>query len=167
MKKILYITSVLAVSLLAGCSTNNHEDLQAWMKDQKTNQKGKIEPLPAVRTFVPLAFHSKDDPFKDRPLVSLDDLSKNKFAPDPNRRKEPLELYTLEQLKLTGTLSKDKVMYAMIKAPDGTINYVTVGNYIGSNYGQVISVSEVQVRFNERIKDNDEWKIKENHLLLD
>lgn len=167
MKKTIYIIGLLSISVLTGCSSGSHSDLNDWMTDQRNSQKGKIEPLPAARTFVPVAFSSKDDPFKERPIISLNDLDKNKLAPDASRRKEPLEMYSLEQLKITGTLSKDNVMYAMIKTPDGSINYVTRGNYMGSNYGQIVSMSEVHLELNERIKESDEWKIKTNRISLE
>lgn len=167
MKKIIYTTSLITLFMLTGCTSDSHTDLQEWMKDQRIAQKGKIKNLPAARTFVPVAFNAPLDPFKDRPIISLNDVEKTKYAPDPNRRKEPLESYALEQLKMTGTLIKDKVVYAMIKTPDGSINYVSRGNYIGMNYGQIVKVEDGLITINERINDNDEWKIKENQLSLE
>lgn len=167
MKKILYITGLVSTIVLTGCSSTNHSDLKDWMKDQRVTQKGKIDSLPSARTFVPVAFGAAIDPFKDRPVLSLNDAEKNKLAPDPNRRKEPLEAFGLDQLKMTGILTKDKVMYVMIKSPDGNINYVSRGNYIGLNYGQITSIDDGRITISERIRDTDEWQIKENHMSLE
>lgn len=159
--------NILLVLFLTACSSNSHEDLKDWMKEQKSNQKGKIKSLPVARTFVPVEFKSISDPFKDKPVLSLNDFEKSKLAPNVNRRKEPLEMFSLEQLKMTGTLMKDKKIYAMIKSPDATINYVTVGNYLGNNYGEITKIDEVNIHMNERIQENDEWKIKPNKMSLE
>lgn len=130
--------------------------------DENTRKKciKKIQPIPEPKVFQPVTFNAKDDPFKEKPVANLEVLEKNKYAPDINRRKEPLEKYSLDQLKITGMIVKQGKMFAIIRSPDGKNNYVTKGNYIGTNYGQIIDIDESQLKIEERVQDADEWKVK-------
>lgn len=166
-KNNLTLIGLLFCGLLSACSSNTHDDLDQWMKETTTKQKGQIKPLPDTKSFIPTPFVAKSDPFKDKPVISLNN-EQNKYAPNPDRRKEPLEAYTLESLKMTGSLIKDKMVYAMILAPDGTINYVTKGNYLGTNYGKIVSLDENQLVLDERVKNSsDEWEPKKTIIQLD
>lgn len=162
MKKILNIMGVLVI--LSGCSSGGYADLDEWMKAQQKGVSKKVQPIPEAKVFQPVTFNAKDDPFKEKPITNLEALEKNKYAPEANRRKEPLEKYSLEQLRITGMIMKDGIMYAIIRSPDGKNNYVTKGNYIGTNYGKIIEINESQLKLEERVQDADEWKIK-NSLL--
>lgn len=164
MKKVLL--SFMVLTALSACSSGEYSDLKTWMKDQEKGMRGKIDSLPDAKTYVPVGFTAKDNPFVVKPSISLSDLAKNKYAPDPNRRKEPLEEFPSESLKMVGTVFKDKKPFAMIRDKNRLIHYVTVGNYIGTNYGQIIEVNEGEIVINERIKEDDEWKIKPARIFL-
>ena len=40
---------ILAPFVLAGCSGEEHQDLRAWIKEQDSMQRPRIEPLPEAR----------------------------------------------------------------------------------------------------------------------
>ena len=167
MRKATILISCMSLLVLSACAGSDYADLKGWMADQKKQARGAIKPLPAAKTFVPVDFSSKGDPFKDKPTISVN-LEKNKYAPDPNRRKEPLENYQLSQLKMVGILSKDKNNYAMIKTPDGTISYVGVGNYMGNNYGKIVSLDDENITLDERTRNSsDEWQPKKTVINLE
>lgn len=160
------LSVVLCACLLSACGNSGYNDLQKWMDDKTKMEKGRINPLPKAKTFVSIPFVAKTDPFQERINVAVS-VGKNKFAPDLNRRKEPLENYTLAQLKMVGLVIKDKVRYAMIKVPVGTINYVKVGDYMGPNYGKIIKLEDEKITLEERIKNSaDEWEPKETIVTL-
>jgi type IV pilus assembly protein PilP len=73
--------------------------------------------------------------------------------PDLNRSKEPLEEYPLDGLKLVGAVTYKGREYAMVKAPDGVIHRVTIGDHMGQNYGKITKVSEAAVSLSEIIPD--------------
>lgn len=158
MKKTITILGTILI--LSGCSSNGYTDLDEWMKTQEKSVSRKIPPIPEAKVFQPITFNAKDDPFKEKPMANLEVLEKNKYAPDMNRRKEPLEKYSLDQLKIIGMILKEGKMFAIIRSPDGKNNYVTKGNYIGTNYGQIIAINESQLKLEERVQDADEWKVK-------
>ena len=168
MNKIIKLTIISVFSaLIMGCSAGDYNDIKVWMKDQEKSLKGKVEPIPPAKSFVPVDFVAVQDPFLSKPLISLHDLEKNKFAPDNNRTKEPLESYPLDSMKFLGTLSKDNKYYAMIKTNDNLVHYVKVGNYFGTNFGRVIKLDSAKITLDERILDStDEWKEKITEINL-
>lgn len=161
-------TAIAAICLsLLGCSGDEHGDLRQWMSKETMRTPKRIAPLPEAKKFVSIPFSAKANPFLRKQMVSLD-VDANKYAPDPNRRKEPLEEYSLKDLKMTGTLTKAGKTYALIETPDGLINYAGIGNHMGRNYGKVVSVSEGEVILDERFKDdNGTWNKKSTALDLD
>lgn len=161
----IYILSITMI-MIVGCSSKNFTDLDEWMKFQAKTVPKKIVAIPEAKVFQPITFIAKDDPFKEKVMTNLEVMEKNKYAPDANRRKEPLEKYSLDQLKITGMIIKDKKMFAIIKSPDGKNNYVTTGNFIGANYGKIVLIDESQLKLEERVQDADEWKIKNTVLLF-
>lgn len=164
MKKIFSLLTILA---LVGCSETNHSDLDLWMKQQEVSLKGKIEELPEASTHVAVNYVAGQNPFVLKEVASLMNLAKTKYAPDFSRRKEALEAIPLEALKMVGFLNKDGKGFALIKTKDGLVHYISKGNYIGVNYGLVKSVSESEIVLEERIQDDDTWKVKETKLTLD
>lgn len=167
-KKTVLLILVSGVLLISGCASTEFNDINQWMKEQEQNLKGKINQLPEAKRFVPTPFSAQEDPFVQKPTISLNELEKNKYAPDPNRRKEPLEAFPVEALKMTGSLYKDKKFYAIIKNSENIVHYVTVGNYVGVNYGKVTKVEEGQITLEEKVKDSGEqWKEQFTTILLD
>lgn len=167
MIKYKFLSSIVLVLSLSACSNGQHEDLVEWMKEQESSLKGKIEPLPPAKTFQATDYNVKIDPFSRADNIrSIRTIVKNKYAPDFNRRKEALERFDIPILKMVGTVQKEGKMYAMIKDGDKSIHYVTVGNYLGNNYGKIISINDSEIIIEERIRDVDAWVKKETKMFL-
>jgi type IV pilus assembly protein PilP len=164
MKKL--IIAILTITTLAGCSDSNHNDIKLWMGEQEKQLKGKIELLPAAKSYTPVVFKAELDPFVVKEKLSLNELIKDRYAPDLKREKEYLEGFNLEALKMVGTIIKDGQFYAMILDTNKSINYISVGNYIGQNYGKVTSVNEGEVLIEERINNNDQWVVRNARMQL-
>src|SRR6185503_16167834 len=98
-----------ALVLVAGCSSEIDE-LKQFVRDSDKGIPRRVEPLPAVKPFEPFAYEGFDlpDPFKPRKLSAPKEGAGGGVAPDLNRRKEPLEAFPLEQLKMVGTLTQNK-----------------------------------------------------------
>jgi len=52
-----------------------------------------------------------------------------------------------------GSLSKDKLKYALIQTPENNIQQVKIGNYMGQNFGIVTDISESTVTLKEIVQD--------------
>ncbi|MEO5692333.1 MAG: pilus assembly protein PilP [Usitatibacter sp.] len=164
MKRVLL--PIAALALLAGCSSEIDE-LKSFVRDSEKGLPRRIDPLPAVKPFEPFAYEGFDlpDPFKPRKL-SAPKEGAGGLAPDLNRRKEPLEAFPLEQLKMVGTLSQGKDTYAIVRA-DKTLYRVKKGNYMGQNFGLITDVTEGDIKLKEIVQDSaGDWAERQSVLPL-
>jgi type IV pilus assembly protein PilP len=163
----------IALSCLAlgACTGEQHSDLRQFVKDSDNLPRGRIPPLPEVKTYEPYPYTAFDltDPFKPRQIQppKPEGLASGIKAPDPNRRKEPLEAYPLENLKMVGTLQQKKEIYAVVRTPDNRLFRVRPGNFLGQNFGRITAISESAIKLKELVQDSSgEWKEEERSLLL-
>jgi type IV pilus assembly protein PilP len=164
MKRLLIPAAVLA---LAGCSSEIDE-LKQFVRDSDKGIPRRVEPLPAVKPFEPFAYEGFDlpDPFKPRKLSAPKEGAGGGVAPDLNRRKEPLEAFPLEQLKMVGTLTQNKETYALVRA-DKTLYRVKKGNYMGQNFGLITDVSDTEIKLKEIVQDSaGDWAERQSILPL-
>lgn len=146
--------SIILLVVLAGCGSGEFEDLNRFVEDSKQGLRGRVEPLPEVKQFEPFAYNAFDlpDPFRPRQLGKAQAAGSGP-APDINRRKEALEAYPLESLKMVGTLERKQVRHALIKTPDKNLYRIRVGNYMGQNFGIITAISDSAVTLREVIQD--------------
>jgi len=164
MKRLLIPAALLVV---AGCSSEIDE-LKQFVRDSDKGIPRRVEPLPAVKPFEPFAYEGFDlpDPFKPRKLSAPKEGTGGGIAPDLNRRKEPLEAFPLEQLKMVGTLSQNKEIYALVRA-DKTLYRVKKGNYMGQNFGLITDVTESEIKLKEIVQDSaGDWAERQSILPL-
>ena len=152
---------------LAGCSSEM-DDLKTFVRDSDKGLPRRIDPLPAVKPFEPFTYEGFDlpDPFKPRKLTPPKEGGGGGLAPDLNRRKEPLEAFPLEQLKMVGTLTQGKDTYAIVRA-DKTLYRVKKGNYMGQNFGLITDVTENEIKLKEIVQDSaGDWAERQSVLPL-
>ena len=168
MNKVVKLLPLIMIVGLGGCSSsNNTVDLKEWMKKEEKKIHNRIEPLPTAKVYKPVAFEGRYDPFILKPMIAIVDVAKNKYAPDTDRKKEPLEMYPLNSLKMTGLILKDNKSHAMIKTANGLINYLTIGNYMGQNYGKIVKLEENYLILEERIQNEEgDWELKQTVVEL-
>jgi type IV pilus assembly protein PilP len=155
-----------AAILLASCSSEL-DDLKKFVKESDKGMPRKIDPLPAVKPFEPFAYEGFDlpDPFKPRKIATKEGGGGG-LAPDLNRRKEPLEAYPLEQLKMVGTLQQGKEMFAIVRA-DKTLYRVKSGNYMGQNFGLITDITDAEIKLKEIVQDSaGDWAERQSVLPL-
>ncbi|MDH3465844.1 MAG: pilus assembly protein PilP [Gammaproteobacteria bacterium] len=148
------------VMLAAGCAERDMGDLQQWTENLYKNRKPKIESLPQIRpseTFV-YAATTLADPFSASNLIKQKPPAASGQAPDQTRRKEPLEQYPLDGLRMVGTLFRNESSWVILRAPDGTVHRVREGNHVGQSYGVITDISEEQISIKELVQDpNGAW----------
>jgi len=110
---------------------------------------------------------SLTDPFAPgnlRPLSAA--AGSNGPRPDMNRRKEALEDYPLDALKMVGTLAhKKNRRWAVVQAPDGSVHRAQVGNFLGQNFGKVVKITDEKIDLVELISGSSgEWIEREASL---
>lgn len=168
---IVYLSAAL-FAVLAGCSGEQHQELRTWMRDQEQGMRGRVDPLPKVLPYEPLAYDVRGtlEPFSPLKAKITGDL-KGGGLPDTNRPREPLEDFPIETLKLVGIFQDKSRLIAQVIA-NGRGYQVKVGNYIGQNFGRVVRIitakNEERIVVKELVKDaDDQWVERESELLLD
>lgn len=144
------------VGQLTGCGQSKAlDDLDRYITNIKSQPAGPIGPLPDVKSydnFTYTASHLRSPfarPDSDRTAKG----SGNGLRPDRYRKKEVLEAFPIDGLRMLGTLERKGKRWAIIKDSDATIHRVSVGNYIGQNDGHVDSISEDNIKITEIIPD--------------
>ncbi len=150
-------TGVLGMAL-AGCS-NDMSDLKAFVQKAESAPKTPIPKLPEIKPHETFTYEDSKmrDPFAivsfAQPKPRAHGAAGKGPHPIRNRPKEPLEAFPLDSLRMVGTLEQAGVRWALIKAPDGTIHRVTVGNYMGQNDGKIIRITDAKVQLMEIVED--------------
>lgn len=154
-KKTLILLSCV---YLTAC-LEEKQDLNDFYTEVHATQQPDIEPIPVMKPYQKFDYAAADlrDPF----TVTVVDLNVNEHGsnsnlgglqPDKHRRKEALEAYPLSELQYVGTLEK-KGIWGLVRASDGIINRVQVGNYIGQNHGRILSVTSSEIRLKEIVSN--------------
>ncbi len=107
MTKILPLLMISAI--ISGCSNaDKREELEAYVRKIKSREIKEIEPLPEVKPYETFTYNDATirSPFMpSTPAeVAKNIANDNGIRPDANRRKEPLEAYPLDNLRMMGTL---------------------------------------------------------------
>ena len=101
LKRIALVTAVLAT--VAGCSSDL-DDLQARITEVKSRPGGRIEPLPEVKPYETFSYAATSlrSPFVQGMPASA--MAPGAVRPDFNRPREFLEQFSLDTLRMVGTL---------------------------------------------------------------
>ena len=164
--------TVLAMALLLSGCFDDLSDVQNHIAEVKANTRARVEPLPEVQEFEHIPYSSQDarSPFSvPRPEAIQDKFLQVQdcLHPDPRRRKEPLEKYALDNLKMRGTLGEINKIWALIEASDKTLHKVTLSNYVGLFHGRVINVQPTHIELLELIPDGAGcWKERTTMLQM-
>lgn len=148
----LLIASLLALS---GCADKSINDLEAFVENTHKDRKPRVEPLPRIKPNPTFEYTASElvDPFSRANLIQRRPSVDGGPAPDPTRRKEPLEQFPLDALDMVGTLSNEQASWAIIRAPDGTVHRAGEGNHLGQNYGEIQTVKDTEVEIVELVPD--------------
>lgn len=141
--------------LLAGCANKDMADLHDYVAEVKGRPPSGIEPIPEVKQVIGFVYAAKNrrDPFtpQEDETAATETILDNGIRPDPNRRKEELESFTLDSLRMVGTLEQEAETWALVKTTDGTVHRVARGNYLGHNDGRITRVSEDKIELIELV----------------
>lgn len=153
----------LAAALLAGCSDSDVKEVNQWMDETRAATRVKVDPISEPKTFIPFAYSTRDeiDPYDPNKLLAelarAAESTANPLKPDMGRRKEPLEAYPLDTMKMVGTLKSKGVFYALLQI-DRTVYHVRQGERLGQNFGVIASVGEEAIGIKETVQDaGGEW----------
>lgn len=160
-----------AVVLLAGCQAD-HAELQAWMEETRRTTPSAVQKIAEPKKFEAFVYQAADavDPFSIAKMrtdgMMVAGRPSNGLQPDASRRREPLEAFPLDALKMVGNLRQGSVEVALLQADTG-VYQVRVGHYVGKNFGRVLRISENEVAIRETVQEpTGEWVERDTALQL-
>lgn len=150
---------MLGTALIVSGCTRGTSDLRDWIAQEKAKKGAPITPLPVIKTFETFKYNDQDkrDPFSPSP-TELEPAGGSGPRPDANRSREPLETFSLDSLKMVGTVGVGTAIEVLIKDPGGVIHRIHRGEYMGQNYGHVIAISDDHIDLVELVSNgNGGW----------
>ena len=167
------ISVVFTGLMLAGCSGDNLNDLRSFIQAEKAKPGGRVEPIPEVKPFESFSYAvgGRKSPFQpwglSTDVTKAPGSSTGSLHPDTSRRREALEAFPLDTLRMVGTISQKNGMWAIIVAPDNLVYRVTRNNYLGQNYGRITKISEDKVELVEIVPNGlGGWEERQASLVL-
>ncbi len=142
--------ALVFASTLAGCSSRDDE-LNNFIETTKKEPGGRVEPLPELRPYETFAYEAADmrSPF----LPGGSGGSGGSLRPDVRRNREFLENFSLDTLRMVGTLRLSERTYGLVKTKDGLVHRVLPGNYIGQADGKVTEITPSKISVVEIVPD--------------
>ena len=158
--QLIKISFLSLFSLLLSACSNDFSDLKSYIAKIKKRPPTVIAPLPERKIIEPFIFEPEGlrNPF--RPMVTekepedfVEEFSGGGIKPDLTRRKEDLEEFPLDSLRMVGTMhmDSDEELWGIIQAGDGSIHRAKTGSYMGKNFGKVVQISEDGIEIMEII----------------
>ena len=168
----LRMCSMLPAALIVGCADSGEDALRQWMNETRSQARVTVPKLAEPKKFTPFNYGQKAelDPFNPVKLqVALarqQATSSSKLRPNLERRREALEAYPLDGLKMVGTLQSRNMRYALIEV-DRIVYQIKAGNYMGQNFGMVTRITDSDIEINEVVQDaGGEWVERKAKLEL-
>lgn len=147
-------TALLAaiVLFLGGCASD--DDLRTYIEEVKSRKSSNIEPIPQIKPYESFLYTDvgRRDPFTNAPTQKGGGSALSAFV-DTKRNREPLEEFPLDSLRLVGTLTIVGQQFALIRDPTAVVHRVTLGNYMGQNYGKITAIAENEITLREIVPD--------------
>jgi type IV pilus assembly protein PilP len=141
-----------ALALLAGCS-NDMDDLHAEVKSIKDAPGSGIEPLPEVKPYETFTYAAANQRSPFEAGVSAAANSPNAIRPDANRPREFLEQFSLDTLRMVGTVKLKGSLYGLVQTRDGLVHRVLPGNHMGQADGRITAIEEAKISLIEIVPD--------------
>lgn len=126
--------------------SDDTQDIKNFINQTKLNPPQALDPVPPFKKFEPYQYSSQNlrSPFEPFVRSSAVRLPGAPLAtgPDFTRRREALEAFPLDALQMVGTLAKGDKIFALVKDTQGLIHRISVGSYMGHNFGKTERITE-------------------------
>ena len=165
---LLMVELFVLLFFVSGCSSSSDQkDLRDFMAETKRRPQGQIDPLPPFEVYQPFTYSAMTlrSPFERPAAVEKETKGGRTVEPDLNREKEYLEGFNIASLSMVGTLSKSGKLWALIDDGQGKVTPVTVGNYMGKNFGKIISTDKTQLEVMEIIADGSNGWVERPRII--
>jgi len=155
-KQRLHLLRLWALTLpllgtLSACSGRD-ADLDRFIESTKKEPGGRIESLPEIKPYDAFAYADKDlrSPFVPGGSGASGVAG---LRPDNHRNRELLEQFSLDTLKMVGTLNLGGKHFGLVHARDGRVHRVVTGDHLGQNDGKITDITASKISLTEIVPD--------------
>jgi type IV pilus assembly protein PilP len=165
MRRVCRAATAAFAIVLTGCGTSDETELKNWMSSVKASTRVTTQPVPPPKEFTPFVYDSAGavEPFDPQKILmavarqTQARASASAVKPDLERRREVLEGFPLDQIRMVGMMREHGRNVALLET-NGSTHMVGVGNYLGQNFGVVTRITETELQLKEIVQDAaGEW----------
>jgi type IV pilus assembly protein PilP len=149
-KRVALLACTLA--LLGGCG-DDLDELQAQVDEIKSAPGTGIEPLPEVKPYETFDYAASEERSPFEPGMAPTANAPNAIRPDQNRPREFLEQFSLDTLRMVGTVKLHGRFFGLVQTRDGLVHRVLPGNHLGQADGRVTTIEEGKISLIEIVPD--------------
>lgn len=150
----LVLVLAAAAATLTACG-RDMSDLEQYVSEVKSRRSGRIDPLPQIKPYETFSYSAQGlrSPFQPEVDETAIGGSNNGVERDTTRPREYLEQFSLDTMRMVGTLDLEGTTFALLQTNDGLLHRVREGNHIGQNDGRIVEVSPSEIRLVEIVSD--------------
>ena len=149
--------ALVMIGLILGGCVGDMDDLDEYINTVKARPGGYIDPLPEITPYEIFTYVADAEGLRSPFVPDLPQHSVNSpnsgTRPDPERSREFLEQFSLDTLRMVGTLVQGEQSFGLVQTSDGLIHRVVAGNYLVQNDVRILSISESEIELIEIISD--------------
>ncbi|HUK01044.1 MAG TPA: pilus assembly protein PilP [Steroidobacteraceae bacterium] len=145
----------LTCALLAGVSacSSADDELQRFIDDTKKESGARVEPLPEVKPYQQFIYAAEQLRSPFMPAGPGSGPNGPNVRPDSKRNREFLEQYSLDTLKMVGTIKLGGQTFGLVQTKDGLVHRVLPGNFIGQADGKIVDITPSKITVREIVPD--------------
>jgi type IV pilus assembly protein PilP len=140
-------------AVLTACSSADNE-LARFIEDTKKEPGGRVEPLPEIKPYETYVYAAAEMRSPFLPSSPGSGAGYGGIRPDQKRNREFLEQFSLDTLKMVGTLRLGGQMYGLVQTKDGLVHRVTNGNHLGQAEGKITDITPAKISLVEIVPDS-------------
>jgi len=150
---LLAVAIACLSAALTACSSADDE-LQRFIDETKREPGGRVEPLPEIKPYETFVYSAADMRSPFMPSSPGSGAGIAGIRPDQKRNREFLEQYSLDTLKMVGTLRLGGQMFGLVETKDHLVHRVTTGNYMGQAEGRITQITPSKISLVEIVPDS-------------
>src|ERR1700724_1059064 len=154
--KLVRICSALACVAYMGLTacSGADDDLTRFIEETKKEPGGRVEPLPEVKPYETFTYAAAEMRSPFLPSSPGSGAGMAGIRPDQKRNREFLEQFSLDTLKMVGTLRLGGQMFGLVETKDGLVHRVTTGNHMGQAEGKITDINPSKISLVEIVPDS-------------
>ncbi|MFM1886685.1 MAG: hypothetical protein RL026_1842 [Pseudomonadota bacterium] len=146
----VHVGAVMLLLALGGCTSRDAE-LQQFLDQVRREPASGVQPLPEVPEYESFVYEAQSlrSPFVPGGAASAGSAQR----PDSRRNREYLEQFSLDTLKMVGTLRVSGRLYGLLQTREGLVHRVLPGHHVGQNDGKITEITPNKISVTEVVPD--------------